>query len=517
MRTQSAILALPLLAALLPAQGEYDFDKTTPGTLGATLGFRYANAAPNKTLLFCLSATTGPTPLSQIDPADPRVLEVGLESASLWFVTGTGGTGAGTFNLSVPVDPSLQGALVHFQTLTAPGTTRLIDQVSNRATVHFGAAGSSATLPSATLTTARALMGAFFHRPPGGGRGDVVLAGGGQGSLLGATGSNVSEIYDFRRMRVRAGPNLSTARALSVAVPLADGRVLIAGGVDATGAALASAEIYDPATNAFTPTGAMSVARAGHAGALLGNGRVMVVGGTTTFSDPIAALANAQSSAETYNPATGTWSAAPAMNARRLAPSLDALKDGRALVSGGFQVNVVLGFPIPVGSVATCQVFSTATNAWAAAASMPTDRAVHSLNTVLLGDGRLLVTGGARSGPDLTQAAATDRCDLYDPAANAWTPLPSLPSARTGHSASLLPDGRVVLAGGAQGTLTAPVAIGAVDVYLPGPRTFQARPALQTTRSGHAAFVTPDGLLVLAGGAGGAGNTTLASFETIHP
>ena len=79
-------------------------------------------------------------------------------------------------------------------------------------------------------------------------------------------------------------------------------RVLITGGVDSTGKALASAEVYDPVTGTFSPTGNMAEARAGHTDSRLSNGLVLVAGGF--------GVGGALASAELFNPATGTFSAA---------------------------------------------------------------------------------------------------------------------------------------------------------------------------------------------------------------
>jgi hypothetical protein len=509
MRSHFPIL---FLAAALGAQPDYALDKRTPGTLGATLRLDVTGAPANATMLVMLSQTAGPIPLAIFNPADPRVLSVGIDLAGVWFTLPTGG-GSPSIAIATPADANLHGLRLHWQTCTLPGNPFLVDRIGNAVQTQLGAAGRTAALGS-DLPIARALAAAFLDRDNDAGAGDVVLAGGGQGSLLGAQGLDSSDVYSFRTMTPRRGANLTRARALHVAVPLADGRVLIAGGVDNVGAALASAELYDPVTNAFTATGAMALARAGHAAARLGDGRVLVAGGTTTLADPVQALANAQASAEIYNPATGTWSAAPAIASRRLAPALTALADGRVLLSGGFEVQVVFGLPIPIGSVAACQVFNGST--WSAAGAMRQARATHTFNTVLLGDGRVLVTGGASSGPDLTQAAPLARAEYYTPAANAWTALPDMAAARATHSATRMPDGTVIVAGGATGTLANPTAIAGVQRFLPASNTWQALPDLTTTRAAHAAVVTPDGTLVVLGGNGGPGNQTLRSIETIR-
>ncbi len=509
----NARLLLPFLfaAATTPVTAQFALDKITNGTLGQNLRLDFAGATPGKTLVTIPSTTQGPIPLGWFSAGDTRVLEVGFDLAVYWLSQPTNaGTGSVTFGL--PLSQVLHGAGLYFHAFTAPGNPFLVDQVSNPLRVQLGMPGQSARLPD-VMAGARALSAAWLQQR--GGRSEVVVAGGGQGSLLRAKGLDTSESWSFDRLKSVAGPKLTTARALAVAVQLKDGRVLLAGGVDNTGAPLASAELYDPATNTFTATGSMSIARGGHAGALLGDGRVIVGGGTNDFSDAVKALAGAQASCEIFNPATGTWSPGPSMNARRLAPSFDSLSDGRVLMSGGFQVNIVLGFPLPVGSVATCQLCSSNGATWSNTGSMVSSRGAHAPSTARLPDGRILASGGASSGPDITAAAPLAKAETYNPATGSWTALPDMPVARVAHSATPIGGTRVVLAGGAGGTLTNPVAIAAAETLDVATGNY-ATMSLPEPRAGHAAVRTPDGLVVLFGGTDQT-NTTVASVAVIHP
>ena len=192
------------------------------------------------------------------------------------------------------------------------------------------------------------------------------------------------------------------------------------------------------------------------------------------------------------------------------------MNNGRVLMSGGFEVTVFLGLPLPVGSVATCQSYNPATNSWSSAASMRAARGAHGLNTVVLADGRVLVTGGASSGPDLTSAAAIVNAETYNPTTNAWTALPDMPSPIATHTVDVLPNGRVIVAGGASGTLAAPVAVDQVLEFRPATNTFVVLPNLATTRGAHGSFLLDDGTLALFGGNGGPQNTTLTSVELIR-
>ena len=505
----AATLASVLPHAALSAQGSFDLDKVLDGRLGSLMGFSFANAPAGSTMLFMFSLTTGPTPLALADPLDPRSLALGLELAPMWFTTPTG-PGSGSLGIPIPGSPALHGMVLNFQGVTAPGTSLLLGALSNPLTQQFALASTPTPLGT-TLVQGRALTQAFRV-----GR-DIMLAGGGQGSLLGATGLDSTERYDGRTMQVSSGPTMTSSRALAFSATLNDGRVFLCGGVDATGAVLSSAEIYDPTTNAWTATGSMAVARAAFDGTRLSDGRILVAGGTTTFVDVLSALAGSQATAEIYDPSSGTWSNVAAMPSRLLAPDLTLLNDGRVLLSGGFQVTVVFGIPVPTGSIAACRRYDPATNNWGAAATMNRSRGAHGLNTVSMLDGRVFVSGGMTSGPDLTQATAIADVEIYDPAANSWTLMAPLAGPSAIHAANVLVDGRIVVTGGATGTLTAPNELDTVQVFNPNSLLWTSLPNLPAPRAGHGAALTDDGILVLLGGQSGGGTSSLGSLLTIRP
>jgi hypothetical protein len=507
MRSLVGLLALTLPATAV-AQFDYRMTRTAPGVIGQSFGLQFTGATGGSAILLIASTDNGPLPLALVSPGDPRVLNVGIDLPALWQTQALGG-GSGTFTYPTPNNSALHGATLQFQSCTLPGNPFLVASISNVVAVQLGDLDLGARLPSG-LVVARALSAVSTLDP---GTQEILIAGGGTGSLLQPIGLDSTEIFDTQALVARAGPRLSSARALAAAVPLPGGRTLICGGVDGLGAVLNSAEIYDPAARTFTPTNAMATPRALHSAAALSDGRVLVVGGTTILTDAVQALANAQSSAEIYNPATGTWSAAPAMARRLLAPGLFRVSTGRVLVSGGFEVTVFFGVPIPIGAVAACQLFNPATNTWGSAAAMPATRALHQTGAAYLPNGNLVLTGGATSGPDLTQASAIARAEVYNAATNTWTTLPNMTQARVGHSATLL-RGRIVVAGGTQGTLSAPTPLADVEALDATALTWQSLPPLSEVRGGHVAGVTADGLLCLFGGQGG--SASLATVETIR-
>src|SRR5207249_2969423 len=133
--------------------------------------------------------------------------------------------------------------------------------------------------------------------------------------------------------------NMTTTRDLATATVLPNGKVLVVGGRDATGAQLATAEIYDPATGVFTATGSMSVPRQEFTATLLPNGKVLIAGGAK-WSFPTTFYA----SAETYDAATGTFTPTGAMNSPHVDHTATLLPNGKVLLASG------LGSVAPDGS-----------------------------------------------------------------------------------------------------------------------------------------------------------------------
>jgi hypothetical protein len=215
--------------------------------------------------------------------------------------------------------------------------------------------------------------------------GRALLTGGG------LPGIDATEIYDPASRVWTKGSPLRTARRLHTATLLRDGRVLIAGGfvccvVDgqtASETSSASAELYDPATGSFTPTGSMTVGRALQQATLLPDGRVLVSGGFATDSSPGAP---GPEHAEVYDPATGTFASAGDLQIGRSLHSAILLTDGRVLVVGG------LAQLSDRGAVALTELYDPASNAWAPGPTL--QAAWRGATATLLGNGKVLVFGG---------------------------------------------------------------------------------------------------------------------------
>jgi hypothetical protein len=207
----------------------------------------------------------------------------------------------------------------------------------------------------------------------------------------------------------------------ATATRLNDGRVLLAGGMTATGVT-DHAELYDPVANTWTATGALTEPRTSHAAVLLPDGRVLVAGG----ADDGGAVS---ATAEVYDPATGTWTpTSGVMSAARENMHAALLDDGRVLVAGGA---VALNFH------ASADLYDPATNSWSPTGALATPRAQGG--TAVLPDGRVLAAG-AVNGSGLLSSI-----ELYDPAAGSWSPAGAIPYAGEFVTAAALDDGRVLI------------------------------------------------------------------------
>jgi len=150
--------------------------------------------------------------------------------------------------------------------------------------------------------------------------------------LLAASFCLGSGIASGQNVFTRTG-DLLQQRAAHTATLLPDGTVLVTGGWIHF-YTIASAELYDPTTEKWSSTDSLQTPRDHHTATLLRNGKVLVVGGMNlTKSKPRQRIVHA--SAELYDPASKTWSAAENMQTERAGHTATLLPDGRVLVVGG--------------------------------------------------------------------------------------------------------------------------------------------------------------------------------------
>ena len=227
--------------------------------------------------------------------------------------------------------------------------------------------------------------------------------------------------------------NMEVDRSWHRSTLLPDGKVFVTGGLDSYENALASAEIYDPATGRFTDAGTMNSKRAGHSATLLPNGSVLIAGGAYSKNDW-----ETLSSAEIYDPATGRFTQTASLKTARMGHEATLLSDGRVLITGGTSANR------DARLVASAEIYDSTTDAFTEAGTMSEARVDHT--ATLLPNGKVLVTGGY--GIKDSSSGLTSSAELYDPATNSFSPVASMNFHRYKHSAVLLNDGNVLIAGG---------------------------------------------------------------------
>ena len=199
---------------------------------------------------------------------------------------------------------------------------------------------------------------------------------------------------------------------------------LLQGDLTAMAMRSASAELYDPASGTWTATGSLNTARDFHTATLLQNGMVLVAGGFDSNG-------NDSASAELYDPASGTWTATGSLNTARDSHTATLLQNGMVLVAGG--------------SVSTAS-FRERRTVRPGERDLDCHRQPQHRTRFSHGDVATKRHGPCCRGIDSRHASAS--AELYDPASGTWTATGSLNTARYSHTATLLQNGMVLVAGG---------------------------------------------------------------------
>jgi N-acetylneuraminic acid mutarotase len=314
------------------------------------------------------------------------------------------------------------------------------------------------------------------------------------GKLLVAGGKDlwqaqsVTELYDPAAGTWTVTAPLNTARASHTATLLRNGKVLVVGGANLVGLEtiyLSTAELYDPASGTWAPTGSLNTARGDHTATLLSNGKVMVAGGYNSTNLHLA-------SAELYDPVAGTWT----MTGRLTS----TLSSGKVLLAGGNSCSTSTS-----SDCALTELYDPVVGTWTMTAPLNTARMSHT--ATLLGNGKVLVAGGC----------GFLAAELYDPAAGAWTPGGPLGNARQNHTATLLGSGKVLVAGGSIGNSSQSFSLSSAELYDPAIATWTVTSSLNKSRCHHTASLLPNGKVLVAGGADFTNSNNLASAELYDP
>ena len=345
-----------------------------------------------------------------------------------------------------------------------------------------------------TLSTARA-----YHTEtllPNG----KVLVTGGRGAS--STFLDSADLYDPASGLVNPTAGLMSARRVShTATLLQNGKVLIVGGFTSSTNGTTSADLFDPATRTFAPTGSLTRARGTHSATLLPNGEVLVAGG---FSGSRNTIGNYPATAEIYNPASGTFRDTGSLNAVRgvhratavygtafpaaAAEASAAAVEDRVLISGGYNAG---GFPTSL------EWYHVSSGTFATlSVAMANIRALHTAE--LLPNGKVLLAGGQTSS---SLPSGTAAAELYDVATNTIAPTGPLAEARGAQTATLV-NGKVIVVGGVTLSGFSILTRNSVESYDPATGLFTTlAPPMTATRALHTATRLNNGKILITGGA----------------
>jgi len=325
---------------------------------------------------------------------------------------------------------------------------------------------------------------------------------------LAAEGSSLAKSAAGARAKADAGSSgsawattgsLNLARYDHTATQLQDGTVLVAGGYDySQGDIISTCEIYNPSSGAWTQAAVLNTSRYLHTATLLNDHTVLVIGGTSDGSTGLTEC-------EIYSPKNGgSWTTVGSLTTGRFSHTATLLNDGTVLVAGGLESTD--------SPTSDCEIYNPSTQTWSPVGSLATARSLHT--ATLLNDGTVLVAGGLDSS-DKTTAL----CEIYNPVATptpGWTTTGPLAAERSHHTATLLQNGQVLVAGGFGTDVFDPLIDS--EIYDPVNKnwTETAGGGLNSARFAHTATLLPDGTVLVAGGTGYDGDD-LNSCEIYEP
>ena len=366
----------------------------------------------------------------------------------------------------------------------------------------LAACGSSAVAqtPGTFITTGDMTAGRAGHTATLLLDGKVLIAGGLVANAYPPVLLASAEVYDPATGTLTATGNMTTVRAWHTATLLHDGRVLIAGGDFSLDGSpqTSTAELYDPSTGSFTATANMLIGQTNYTATLIGNGKVLIAGGIAGECCD-ANIARA----ELYDPSTGTFTftglyAGPGTPGYVLGgpgyPTAILLRDGRVLLAGE----------------PTAELYDPVTETFSLTGEMTTrvfgnkPAYIAGRTSTLLTNGKVLVTGGGQPQGNFADIPIAD-AELYDPSTGMFTATGSMTKARYGHTATLLPDGTVLVAGGegyaCNGTsCMVSGSEASAEIYDPRTGTFAATGSMTSLREWHTSTLLHDGRVLITGG-----------------
>jgi N-acetylneuraminic acid mutarotase len=358
--------------------------------------------------------------------------------------------------------------------------------------------------------------------------------------------------------------SMIAARHAHTATLLLNGKILICGGVNSSGNYIASAELYDPNTGQWTSTASMTIPRVSHTATLLPDGKVLVVGGQT-------GACTTTSTAELYDPITGTWNLTGSLQNGTRAGHLAALLttgalSGKVLVAGGYinqndggcggdaqlssaelydplsgtwantsEMMIQRDFPIgavlpngsllaigktqccPYKAINNAELYDPNTQLWTSTTNKTTPA---NEKVVVLQNGKVLVVGGT-SGIQPTNVFVSS-AEIFDPLNGTWASTTNMSVARVEYTLTRLQDGQVLAAAGHSGGWGVCNELISSEIYNPNSGTWTPTGNMTVTRATYTATLLPNGQVLAAGGrdlfpGGSCSSTILSSAELYTP
>jgi hypothetical protein len=453
-----------------------------------------ATALPNGTIL-----VTGGTSVVKGVSTWLNSAEVYDPATNTWILLGTTiGTGRAGHTATLLTAGASAGKVVIAGGRFGSGTADFGSIIS-----VFQPSGSAGNNPGGSFSTSPVglNLARVSHTATALGNGRVLIVGGQglanetyqQAELFDATASSASQWSCARVGSLTVQP-----RSAHTATLLLDGKVLVAGGSQSGN----TAEVFDPAAGTFTATAGTlkggylasnGSGRNQHAATRLSDGRVLLTGGQGGATQGVG------QSAEIYDPNTGLFTSVTPMNGGRLLHSSVALGDGTVMVLGGS----VQSSSLP--STGSTEIFDPAANGGTGGWTTIGAPGRSSATVTLLPNGRVMLVGGQneRQGNDTTTSPATSQAvsrttHLYDPATGTWTDGPPLATARYSHSAVLLANGKLLVAGGVgpQSSNT----LASAELYDPATNAWTSAGSMNDVRSSFGMIVLPGGKVLAIGG-----------------
>jgi Galactose oxidase, central domain len=474
---------------IITGQGVY----TAPQTLGTF----HVIATSQADSRFTASAEVDVVPIAvSISPVEDTLGPLGMRT----FAASVVGTNqAVTWSVQEGISA---GSITQQGVYTAPqnqGSFHIVAtsmEDTNKEAIATISVVQSGFLSTGSMSTDRA-----FHTATLLGINKVLIVGGCEEDYqTGCAPKSSAEVFDPSAGTFSPTGGLAVARASHTATLIPDGKllanskVLVAGGSRDD-----SAELYDSASGTFTPTGSMTAVRHSHTASLLPGGKVLLAGGADLSGAPLA-------SAELYDASTGTFTVTGSMQKPRVGHSATLLASGKVLIAGGYSPACAGCIVVPDS---TAELYDPATGLFTRTGDMPGPIAIHTATR--LANGVVLVTGGdfcgatgAGGGSECAAEDGTNQALLYDPATGTFSVTGSMAYARIGHSATLLSDGKVLIAGGlgADPVTFDDVTTFTAELYDPATGLFSRTGSMDSARTSHTATLLSNGTVLVSGGCG---------------